>query len=258
MKRYVKVLITVIALSTISFGAGGPFPGESLAQEQVINLYGSGGPLAPMKECAEAFSKKGDVTVNVIAGPTRNWIDLAKQDADIIFGGAEYQLTDFTQQYPGILDESTRTSLYTRTAGILVRKGNPRKIMTLSDLTRDGIKLIDVNGAGQVGLWEDLAGVRGLIPGIRRNIALSVTTSAAAIDVWKTAPELDAWITFESWYYRLRDVADLVRLPKEERLSRGTPIAVTKMSKQKDLAREFIQFLQSEEAHGIFRKWGWE
>lgn len=60
-------------------------------------------------------------------------------------------LTEFIQKYPGFVDETTRTSLYIRAAGILVRKGNPKQVKSLSDLTKDGIRIVDVNGAGQVG-----------------------------------------------------------------------------------------------------------
>jgi len=210
-----------------------------------------------VKECAEIFSKVQGAEVKVAAGPTFKWIDQAKQDADIIFGGAEYMLTEFIQKYPGLVDEKTRTSLYVRAAGILVRKGNPKKVKSLSDLTQNGIKLIDVNGAGQVGLWEDMAGDKGLIPGIQKNIALSVTTSADAIEMWKSMPELDAWITYESWHYRLKEVTDLVKLPEEGKIYRGTPIAATTISNKKELAKQFIDFLKTEQCHEVFRQWGW-
>jgi len=167
-------------------------------------------------------------------------------------------LTDFMLRHPGLVDPTTRVSLYVRPAGILVRKGNPRNIKSLADLGREGLRLLDVNGAGQLGLWEDLAGARGLIPKIQKNIALSVPNTAEAIDRWKAMPELDAWITYESWHLRLREHTDLVRLPEKDRVYRGTPVALTTICRQRDLALRFIDFLKTEEAHRIFRKWGWK
>src|ERR1019366_6697459 len=113
-----------------------------------------------------------------------------------------------------------------RPAGILVRKGNPKKIKSLADLAQPGVRILDVNGAGQVGLWEDLAGRMGLIPAIQKNIAASVRNSVQALDQWRSDLTLDAWITCESWHYRLNEVTDLVRLPEAQRLYRGTPIAI--------------------------------
>ena len=234
------------------------FAGNLMAQGQTLNIYGPGGPLGPMKEGAELFAKSQGVQVKVTAGPESNWISQAKQDADLIFGGAEYMLSQTMLANPGLVDEKTRVSLYIRPAGILVRKGNPKQIKALADLTREGIRIIDVNGAGQLGLWEDLAGVKGLIPGIQKNIALSVPNSAIAIEKWKTIPEIDAWITYESWHYRLRDITDLVQLPEKEKLYRGTPIAITTFSKNKALAQQFIDFLKTDQAHQVFQKWGWK
>lgn len=232
--------------------------GKLMAQGQTLTVYGPGGPLGPMKEAAEIFSKSQGVPVKVTAGPEASWIGQAKQDADLIFGGAEYMLSQTMLANAGLVDEKTRVSLYVRAAGILVRKGNPKQIKALADLTQEGVRIVDVVGAGQLGFWEDLAGVKGLIPGIQKNIALSVPNSAVAIEKWKTVPEIDAWITYESWHYRLKDITDLVQLPEQERLYRGTPIALTSFSKNKALARQFIDFLKTDQVHQVFQKWGWK
>ncbi|MED1944031.1 MULTISPECIES: substrate-binding domain-containing protein [Brevibacillus] len=231
---------------------------NSRQSDQVIRVYGPGGPLEPIKEAAEHFSAKTGMKVEVTAGPENNWIGQAKHDADIIFGGSEYMLQDFIFKYPEMIDTKSRTELYPRAAGILVRKGNPKKIESLADLTKKGVKIMDVNGAGQLGLWEDLAGRKGLIEGISQNINVSVKSSAEAIERWKSNSSLDAWITYETWHYRLQDVTDLVELPEEEKLYRGTPIALTKITDQKKEAQQFIDYLRTEESHRIFQKWGWK
>ncbi len=254
MVRKQWLIIFIAALMLASWGSWG----IALAQDKVLHVYGPGGPLAPMEECAQLFSEAKGVKTKVIAGPEAKWIDQARQDADLIFGGAEYMLTDFILRHPEMVDPKTRTSLYVRPAGILVRKDNPKKIHSLYDLTRDGIRILDVNGAGQLGLWEDMASSYGIIPLIQKNIALSVTNSAEAIEKWKTMPELDAWITYESWHYRLKDDTELVEMPRARKLYRGTPIAITTISKQRDLAQQFIAFLKTLPAHTVFKKWGWE
>jgi accessory colonization factor AcfC len=249
--KWLQIIIGAVLGTSLAWA------GVAAAQEKVLQVYGPGGPLGPMQECGGMFAKAHETEVKVTAGPTPKWIESARQNADLIFGGAEYMLTEFILKYPDLVDLTTRTSLYVRPAGILVRPGNPKKIKSLKDLTRNGVRIVDVNGAGQLGLWEDLAGVRGLIPGIQKNIVLSVATSAEAIDQWKARPELDAWITYESWHYRLKEVTNLVRLPPAERLYRGTPIAITTISKQRDLAQQFIDFLKTPAAHAVFQKWGW-
>jgi len=139
-----------------------------------------------------------------------------------------------------------------------VRKGNPKGIKSLEDLTKPTIYLLDVNGEGSQGLWEDVAGKKGLIPEIQKRIAITVETTAEAIENWKFYPALDAWITFESWHYRMKDLTDLVKLPKEEKTYRGTAAVATQFYKNREAARKFLEFLKTPECQAVFRKWGWE
>ncbi|MEK3887840.1 extracellular solute-binding protein [Bacillus sp. FSL K6-3431] len=255
-KLFLAMLMSImLILLGISAGADSK---RSHAANNVVKVYGPGGPLGPIKELAGQFTEKTGIEVEVTAGPEAKWIDQAKHDADIIYGGSEYMLTDFMLKHPGIINGKTRTELYTRAAGILVRKGNPKQIQSLEDLTKPGVKIIDVNGAGQLGLWEDLAGRKGLIPGISNNIAVSVKSSAEAIELWNANSKFDAWITYESWHYRLSDVTELVQFPEEEKLYRGTPISLTTETDNRKESKQFIEFLKTEQSHQVFQQWGWK
>lgn len=246
-----KSFFLIVAIATI-------FSSTLFAQTDTLYIYGPGGPQAPMEECAKLFSKKTSIPVKVTAGPEAKWIEEAKQNADIIFGGAEYMLVQFSMQHKQMLDSTTTTELYKRSAAILVRPGNPKKIHSLKDLTKRGIKLLDVNGAGQLGMWEGLAGRQNLIAGIQRNIGGSFANTSLGIEAWKKDSTYDAWITYASWHYPLKSSTTLVKLPTAQTVYRGTPIAVTTSTNQKKEAQQFITFLQSEAAHKIFIKWGWE
>ena len=219
---------------------------------QTLHLYGPGGPLAVMKECAAVYQKSSGLEVVVEGGPEKEWFPAAQRDADLIFGGADYMLTQFALDHEGFLRKGSRVELYDRAMGILVRPGNPKAIRSLSDLTGPGVRILDVNGAGQVGAWEDLIGRLHLIAEFQRNIALSVSNTADGVKAWDAHPELDAWITYESWVKRLPTTTALVRLPEDERLYRGTPIAVAERSTHSEQAAAFIKFLQSPQAHAIF------
>lgn len=102
-----------------------------------------------------------------------------------------------------------------------------------------------------------MAGEARLIDGIQKNISAVVGNSGEGVERWKNTPELDAWVTFESWHYRLKEETELVRLPGSQRVYRGTPVALTTFSDEKELAREFIRYLKSTEGEAIFVKWGW-
>lgn len=228
------------------------------AQNDTLHIYGPGGPFGPINECAQRFSKQTGIPVKVVAGPAERWINDARQNADLIYGGAEYMLTQLALQYPGLIDATTRTELYNRAAGILVRPGNPKHIRHLKDLARPGIRILDVNGAGQFGLWEDLAGRQHLIAPIQQNIRASFANTALGIAAWQQDTAYDAWITYASWYYRLKNITALVKISPSQTLYRGTPIAITVISQHQAITRQLIRFMQSETGHAIFKKWGWE
>ncbi|QEM06492.1 hypothetical protein DIU31_024345 [Mucilaginibacter rubeus] len=234
------------------------FVKAGFAQSDTLHVYGPGGPYSAVSACAVAFTTKTGIPVKVVAGPEEKWITSAQQNADIIFEGAEYMLTLFDQQHPGITDPSTRSELYKRAVAILVRPGNPKHIKGLADLAKPGIKVLDVNGAGQLGLWEDLAGRDNLIAGIQKNIAGSFPDTALGIDAWKKNSSYDVWITYASWHENLWDATDIVRLPSNQVLYRGTPLAITAKSMHRKQALDFVHYMQGNEGHQIFRRWGWE
>jgi len=139
-----------------------------------------------------------------------------------------------------------------------VRRGNPKGIKSLEDLASKEVYLLDLNGDGSLGLWEDVAGKKGLIPHLRKKIAITVETGAEAIEKWKSAPALDAWITFEAWHDTLKDKTDWVKIPKDETVYRGTAAVATNFHKNREAARKFLEFLKTPECQAVFRKWGWE
>ncbi|WP_345947752.1 substrate-binding domain-containing protein [Mucilaginibacter sp. PAMB04274] len=223
-----------------------------------LYVYGPGGPLAPFQECGRVFTQRYHIPVKVSAGPESDWIADAKIHADLFFGGAEYMLTQFEIAHPDLALRTSRIELYKRAAGILVRPGNPKHIHSLQDLAKPGIKILDVNGAGQLGLWEDLAGQTNSIAGIASNIAGTFGNSALGIDAWKMDKSYDAWVTFSSWHYRLREITELVPITGTGAVYRGTPVEMSATSKRQHQVKQFMELLRSPEGHAIFKKWGWE
>lgn len=134
---------------------------------QDLNVYGPGGPAPAMKEAAEAFGKQRGIEVKVTAGPTPAWAEQARQNADVLFSGAENMMSGFAAALPGVFDLRDARTLYLRPSAILVRPGNPKGIQGFKDLLKPGIKVMAVSGAGQTGLWEDVAGRLGDIETVR-------------------------------------------------------------------------------------------
>jgi accessory colonization factor AcfC len=258
--RFQIVLITLL----IAFLMPSPITQQAFSIEKlgvILKAYGPGGPAPAMREAAKVFGAQKGITVEVTAGPTPTWKDQAMKDADLIFSGSEYMMTDFVRKdLPGLIDVSTICSLYLRPSAILVRPGNPKGIMGVKDLAKPGIKILVVEGAGQVGMWEDVAGRTGnikLVDGIRRNIGFFAVNSAEAKKIWNSDNSYDVWLIWTIWQKESPASADLVNIEPEHTIYRSCGIALTHRSEQKALAKEFVNFLQSNEGQEIFVKWGW-
>src|SRR3546814_11157530 len=98
------------------------------AQASTVRAYGPGGPAPAMKEAAAAFKARTGVNVVVTAGPTPQWIDAARGNADVMFSGAENMMTDFVKAMNAAIDEKTIDPLYLRASNIPVRPGKPHPI----------------------------------------------------------------------------------------------------------------------------------
>lgn len=232
----------------------------TLACAADLNVYGPGGPLPAMKEAAAAFGKMKGIDVEVTAGPTSKWIGKAREDADLIYSGSEAMMSDFVTAMDGRIKSAEVEPLYLRGVAILVRPGNPKKISGLADLMKPGMKVLVVHGAGQTGLWEDVAGRTGKIGevrALRANIGFFAPNSAIAKGKWTDDKSFDAWLIWNIWQVSNPTLADTVAVDADHRIYRDVGIVRTTRGKEKANAEAFIAFLKGAEGAKIFQKWGW-
>ncbi|MFI7918305.1 substrate-binding domain-containing protein, partial [Acinetobacter baumannii] len=150
---------------------------------EAVQLKGRGAPPPAMKEAAKQFTNKTGIAVHVNSGPTAQCSEKAKLDADIIYSGSEAMMSDFENAFSEQIIKDSVEPLYLRPAAILVRKGNPKNIKGFKDLAKSGVKVLVTHGAGQVGMWEDIAGRTGniqLTKAFRKNIATYAANTGIA------------------------------------------------------------------------------
>ena len=56
----------------------------AFAQKDTLDVYGPGGPLSAMQDCAKAFTVKTGIPVKVTGGPEPKWLSQAQADGDVI------------------------------------------------------------------------------------------------------------------------------------------------------------------------------
>lgn len=112
-----------------------------------------------------------------------------------------------------------------------------------------------VDGAGQVGLYEDMAlknGKRKHLLKLRKNIVYYAPNSKMAVNHWNSDDSIDALIIWSHWAKVLgEDKVDFVQAGKDSIIYRAAEIAVTNSTKNRENAMEFIKFVQSKDAQKV-------
>ncbi|WP_420001765.1 substrate-binding domain-containing protein [Acinetobacter sp. LF10] len=225
-----------------------------------INVYGPGGPAPAIHEAAKQFKNKTGIEVNVVAGPTAQWEEKAKLDADIFYSGSEAMMSDLELKFSNQIIKDSIEPIYIRPAAILVRKGNPKNIQGFHDLAKPNTKVLVTHGAGQVGMWEDIAGRTGniqLTKSFRKNIVMFAPNTGVAKKNWEENSSYDAWLVFNIWGISNPDIGQIIPIEPNLVIYRDTGIALTQHSLKNSEAKSFIEFLKSQQGNTIFKKFGW-
>jgi accessory colonization factor AcfC len=258
MKRLAFLFLACVLVASVLRGAASvsadPLP--------MIFVYGPGGPAPAIREAAKVFGAANGVKVVVAYGPTVNWVDKARNDADVLYSGSENMIREFAKAIPHAFDPSTAEPLYLRPVVILVRPGNPKGIHGVRDLLKPGLKILTVGHAGQIGLWEDVVGRTGeidMVRAFRRNMVFPVApNSSAALEEWKQRKDIDAWLIWNIWAVANPGAGDVVPVEEQYRIYRDTGVLLTRKGAANPKVRAFVDFLKSKEGRAIFVKWGWE
>ncbi len=131
----------------------------------------------------------------------------------------------------------------------------------MKDILKPGVKILVVNGAGQNGVWEDMAGRRGdirTVEALRRNIVAYSKNSGEAKQAWIDSKDIDVWLIWNIWQVANPQLADIVPIERGYAIYRDTSIAITQRAENKTSAKDFSRFLQSPAGARIFAKWGWK
>ena len=250
-------ILRLIALMV--FGGVVMCAGASSADERLMVFAGAASK-PPTEEASKAFEKKTGIKVDLVfggSGYVMSQMILGKK-GDIYFPGSSDYM-ELAKKKGVVFPETEKVVVYLVPA-INVQKGNPKNIKTLKDLRMPGLKVAIANPEGVcVGTFaveiiekrftpeEKAAFKKNLI-----NYTESCEKTATAISL-KAADAVIGWRVFQYWD---AERIETIPLKKSEIIRIGyIPIAISKFTKNRDLAQKFIDFILSEEGRAIFKKY---
>ncbi|MEW6774126.1 MAG: molybdate ABC transporter substrate-binding protein [Bacteroidota bacterium] len=222
-------------------------------------IYAGAASKPPIEEIAEEFQKETGIKVDLIFGGSGYIMSQMKLSGkgDIYFPGSS-DFMEIAKREKLIFPETEKKVVYLVNA-INVQKGNPKKIYSLKDLCKPGIKVAIANPEGVcVGIYAVEIIEKNLSQKEKEqfkknlvNYTESCDKTAAAIAL-KAVDAVIGWSVFQYW---VPDLIESVPLSKEEIIRIGyIPIAVSVFTKDKKTALQFINYVLSPKGQSIFQK----
>jgi accessory colonization factor AcfC len=226
------------------------------SEKEQLEVYSAGAVAPPLRDAIALFEKQFRIDCSLKVGkPSDLFAEIASsKQGDIISCGAEYMLDDSEDQ--GLTVKGTRRSLGLRRSVIIVPVGNPRKIGSLRDLCKKGVRIgVAVDGCLR-GVWDDIASKAGLTDQIRRNITYHADACGSLMSLIHS-DKVDAIFGWNAFQGVWPDTCEVIELPRDLQVFRSTVAAVVSYSKNVELSKKLINFLTSDEARKIYAGYGW-
>ena len=224
-----------------------------------IRAYFGAAAEVPEEELVAAFQKETGITVEYTmggSGTLLSAIEMAKVGDLYAPGSHDYMQKAIND---GIMVCSSIKILAYLVPAMIVQKGNPKNITSLSDLAKPGLKV----GIGNpdsvcVGLYAyEILTKAGLWDSVKPNLVTyaSSCSNTAALVVTKSVDAIIGWHVFYNW---TPDKVDTVYI-KPEQIPKiaYVPIGITKYAEDSSSAQKLIDYLLSAEGKAVFSKYGY-
>jgi len=214
------------------------------------------------EEAIKNFQIKMGISVHATFGGSGFVLSQMKlsRKGDIYFPGSS-DFMELAKKEGAVYPESEKIVVYL-VPSINVQKGNPKKIYSLRDLTRPGLRLAIANPEMVcVGAYAVETIEMNLTPQekerLRKNL-INYTESCektANVISLKAVDAVLGWRVFQYW--DPERIETIYLKPDEIPRIGYIPIAISKFTRDRALAQQFIDYLLSPEGKGIFRKFNY-
>jgi molybdate transport system substrate-binding protein len=157
----------------------------------------------------------------------------------------------------GLLVSGTRKNLLTNKIVLIVPKGNPLGLKGFNDLTGSSVKKIAIGDPASVpaGTYAQQAFTElGLLNTIRSKFVLGA--NATQVLQYVDSGNVDAGVVYSTDALSDSNVAVVATGPADVNAGIVYPVALINTSKNEDAAKDYENYLFSQDAKTIFQKYG--
>lgn len=221
-----------------------------------FRVYSAGAVAPPLQASVELFERTMGVECRLTAGRPEALLKSValNRKGDVISTGAEYILDEAEDR--GLVIRDSRRTLGVRRSAIIVPSGNPAGISSLEDLCRESVRIgIAVDGCLK-GVWDDIASKAGLTDRIRMNIVEHADACGSLMSLVHMG-RVDAVFSWNAFKNLWPETCDAVELPRDLQVYRSTCVGILTCTRDGDLSRRFLDFLDTPEVRAIYKEMGW-
>mgnify|MGYP001594976071 CR=1 FL=1 len=249
--KAVKIISVMLLLAVL--WAGVAVTGCS-SETTSLMVYCGAGMQEPMDEIAELFEAKYGIEINYnYAGSNTHLSQMElTQEGDVFMPGEAYYME--VAQGKGFVD--TQETIAYHIPVITVPAGNPAGITCLSDLGRQGVKLVwgDPQAAAIGKVANQILEQNGIYDEVWSNVVATTPTMNELI-VYIAMGQADATINWGDVVYGNEDI-EVIEIPKDQNIIKTIPIGTLTFSENKKAARQFVDFCASEVGKAVFAQHG--
>ncbi|MEF3254756.1 MAG: molybdate ABC transporter substrate-binding protein [Deferribacterales bacterium] len=237
------------------------FSSKVFAEE--LQLFSGAAFKKPMDEIVSLYEKKTGTRVYAAYGSVKTVMSQAilTKQGDVFVVPSSDIMDKVVKK--GVVQRETIKSFAYAVPVIVVHKGNPKNIKGLKDLLRDDVRFAMANPENvYIGMLAAEIFDRSLSPGEISKLQKKVVTYADDVPKllsYLILNQVDAILGFDFMKGWNPDKTEIVKLKPDEivRISAGQTGVIT-YSKNRERAKEFIDFLLSTQGQNIFKKYGYQ
>jgi molybdate transport system substrate-binding protein len=251
MKKFV-VLTGLVAAALI--GCKGEKPKGSQTEPKELLLYCGAGIRPPVEEMTKAFEREHGVKIVTDYAGSEVLLSRLKlaRKGDLYMPGDKHYVDQAAQE--GMILSEKPVCYFVPT--ILVRKDNPKNIIGLKDLTKEGVKIgLGDAQACAIGRKTKQVFIKNGIPWeqVEKNLAFqSMTVNELGMQI--QAGSLDAVIVWDAIAGYYSEYGTRIPIPQEQNVISTVEVGVLSFTRNRSVAEQFMQFAASDRGRDIFRE----
>jgi molybdate transport system substrate-binding protein len=221
-----------------------------------LYVHAGAGIAPPLDEIGEIFRERFGIRVEYNYGGSGHLLTniTVSQKGDLYMPGELWYMEQAIER--GFIEEYRIIAHFVTV--MIVQEGNPKGLESLSDMTRPELIVgIADPEAAAIGVSHEKVLTRaGIYEEVKKHADLNAICVPELANHVKLK-HLDATIVWNATAVLYPDDVDVILIPEEYMDVTDLPMGILKFSKNKDMARKYLEFVSSPEAKEVFRKRGY-